>query len=164
MQYNKPNNLLQRDHEGSLLAELPEHHLPRPVIADRTNNVNKLSSTRHTRDSSLFMTVASVQSSPNGRALYLAGSDCKVQAYSFDVGVDRATCRYKLDRAASRDLLNTGLVATACHQTTDGSFGVYNEEMRSSHCLRAVTILKSNVRSTLQPLDRVRLLHACSTP
>jgi len=133
MQYNKPNNLLLGDHQLSLLAELADHHLPRPRIED-TGNANGLSSMRQTQDPRLFMTVASVQFSPDGQTLYSAGSDCKVRAYGFDEGVDRASCKYELEHSASLDLLslsNHGIVATASHQSKDGCIGVYDGQMRS---------------------------------
>ena len=129
MQYNKPNNLLLGDFEESTLVELPDHHIPRPVIMGGSGNVNERHSMRESQDTRLFMTVASVQFSPDSRVLYSAGGDCKVRAYQFDGGVDKASCLYELEHSAPLDLLsvsNTGLVATACHQSTDGSISVYN--------------------------------------
>ncbi|KAK5163606.1 uncharacterized protein LTR77_010555 [Saxophila tyrrhenica] len=128
MQYNKPNNLVLGDNERSLLAELPEHHLPRPHVID-SGNANGLHSMRQSQDSRLFMTVASVQFSPDSSTLYSAGSDRKVRAYRFDEGVDRASCQYELEHSAPLDLLsvsNNNVVATACHQTSDKCINVYN--------------------------------------
>jgi WD40 repeat protein len=134
MQYNKPDNLLLGNHESSLLAELPEHHIPRPHVKEDPSNPNGLSSMRETQDPRLFMTVASVQFSPDSRILYSAGRDQKVRAYEFERGVDQASCKYELDHPAPLDLMsvsNTGIVATACHQSTDGSIGVYNDKIRT---------------------------------
>lgn len=131
MQYNKSNNLLLGDFERSTLVELPEHHIQRPVV-DETSNVNGLSSMRQTQDSRLFMTVANVQFSPDSQVLYSAGSDRKARAYRFDKGVDKYRCIYELEHPARVDLLsvsNHDLLATACHQSTDGSIHVYNDEM-----------------------------------
>jgi WD40 repeat protein len=131
MQYNKPNNLLLGDYERSILVELPEHHIPRPEVLD-SNNPNGLLSMRQTQDPRLFMTVASVQFSPDGQTLYTAGSDCKARAYRFDPNdMEHASCMYELDHPASIDLMsvsNTARLATACHQSSDGSIRVYGDD------------------------------------
>ena len=128
MQYNKTCNLLLGDYEHSLLNELPDHYIPRPEVNSKSGNVNGLQSMRETQDPRLFMTVASVQFSPDSGTLYSAGSDRKVRAYNFQAGVDRASCLYEIEHPATLDLLsvsNCNLLATACHQSADGSIGVY---------------------------------------
>ncbi|KAK3709587.1 hypothetical protein LTR37_010808 [Vermiconidia calcicola] len=133
MQYNKPCNLLLGDYSRSLLVELPEHHLPRPEVQTYTN-VNSLNAMRETQDPRLFMTVASVQFSPDSQTLYSAGSDSKVRAYSVGRGVDQASCLYELEHPAPLDLLsvsNTGLLATACHQSADGSISVFDGQTQA---------------------------------
>ncbi|KAK3701563.1 hypothetical protein LTR37_015417 [Vermiconidia calcicola] len=133
MQYNKPCNLLLGDYSRSLLVELPEHHLPRPEVQTNTN-VNSLNAMRETQDPRLFMTVASVQFAPNSQTLYSAGSDSEVRAYDVGRGVNQASCLYELEHPAPLDLLsvsNTGLLATACHQSADGSISVFDGQTQA---------------------------------
>lgn len=128
MQYNRPGNLLVGDYERSQLRELPEHHVPRPAI-EASGNVNGLHSMRESQDSRLFMTVASVQFSPDGSTLYSAGTDAKVRAYN--VTESETACAYSIDHPASLDLLsvsNANVLATACHQSADGSISVYQDQ------------------------------------
>lgn len=128
MQYNKPCNLLLGDLEGNTLHELPEHHIERPVNAD-TKNVNSLRSMRETQDRRLFMTVASVEFSPTGDTLYSAGTDRKVRAYAIQDDSLRPVCRYEMEHPEPVYLLsvsNHDILATACHQATDGSIRIYH--------------------------------------
>ena len=128
MQYNRPCNLLIGDYERGMLHELPEHHTSRPAVDPDSGNVNGLDSMRETQDSRLFMTVANVQFSSDSSMLFSAGSDKKVRAYEVDQDIDEVSCQYEIEHAASLDLLsvnNAGVLATACHQSADGSIGVY---------------------------------------
>ena len=127
MQYNRPLNLLLGEYGDGRLHELPEHHITRPNVDD-IGNVNRLHSMRETQDTRLFMTVASVQFSPSGDVLYTAGCDRKVMAYNVEKGADHASCMYEIEHPAPLDLIsvsNSGRLATACHQSADGSIGVY---------------------------------------
>ncbi|KAF2478662.1 WD40-repeat-containing domain protein [Neohortaea acidophila] len=127
MQYNQSCNLLVGDCERSLLQELPDHHIPRPKLDPGSSNVNALHSMRETQDPRLFMTIASVQFSPDDQTLYSAGSDAKVRAYS--VGPGRASLQYELEHSAPLDLIsvsNSNVLATACHQAADGSIAIFN--------------------------------------
>ena len=134
MQYNRPCNLLLGDHPRSLLSELPEHHIPRPHVDADSGNVNGLHSMRESQDRRLFMTVAGVQFSSDSRTLYSAGTDHKVRAYSFHQGVERASCENEIKHPAPVYLLsasNQDVLATACHQSADGSIGVHRSGMPS---------------------------------
>lgn len=125
MQYNRPGNLIVGDHAKGILHELSEHHLPRPAIAAE-GNANSLHAMRESQDPRLFMTVANVQFSPDGQTLYSAGTDAKVRAY--DVSGDYVRSSFEIQHAAPLDLLsvsNLDVLATACHQSTDGSIGIY---------------------------------------
>lgn len=131
MQYNRPKNLIVGRAGQSCLYELPEHHVARPSVDAGSGNVNGLHSMRESQDSRLFMTVASVQFSPCGSALYSGGTDRKVRAYQFSS--DNISCAYELDHSAPLDLLsvsNLDVLATACHQSDDGSIGVYRGQER----------------------------------
>lgn len=131
MQYNRPCNLLLGYHNRSVLQELPEHHISRPSVEANSGNVNGLHSMRKTQDPRLFMTVASVQFSPDSETLYSAGCDRKVRAYEVDN--DRASCLYAIEHAAPLDLLsvsNSGILATACHQSANKSIGIYRGQDR----------------------------------
>ena len=134
MQYNKPCNLLLGDVSESTLYELPEHHIQRPMNSD-LGNMNSLRSMRESQDQRLFMTVGSVQFSPDSKTLYSAGTDCKVRAYSAGHGGVPVSCRYEIEHPAPVYLLsvsNQDVLATACHQATDDSVRVYNGQMTSA--------------------------------
>jgi len=130
MQYNSNLNLLLGDTEAGAVRELPEHHVPRPVIEPSTGNVNGLHAMRESQDPRLFMTVAAIGFSPDGRSLYSAGSDRKVRMYHVSQKVEESTCRWAIEQPASVDLLSvstgSGLVATACHQSSNGSVQVFD--------------------------------------
>lgn len=126
MQYNRPGNLIIGS--GDRLQELPDHHVPRPAITAKSN-VNGLHAMRESQDPRLFMTVATVQFSPDGRTLYSAGTDAKVRSYT--VNGSNTMCAYEIKHDAPLDLLsvsNTDVLATACHQSTDGSIGIYRQQ------------------------------------
>ena len=127
MQYNKPCNLLLGDAYKSVVYELPQHHVQRPINTD-VGNVNSLHSMRETQDQRLFMTVGSVQFSPNGKTVYSAGMDGKARAYSIDSESTRTSCQYELEHPAAVYLLsvsNLDILATACHQAADGCVRIY---------------------------------------
>ncbi|KAK6398877.1 hypothetical protein LTR65_000434 [Meristemomyces frigidus] len=128
MQYNSGRNLLIGDSKSAMLQELPEHHIPRPVIDGGSGNVNGEHAMRESQDARLFMTVAAVAFSPNGKRIYSAGSDKKVRMYRVGGDIHEAKCRYEIDHPAAVDLLTVssdGLLATACHSGEDGSVRVY---------------------------------------
>lgn len=132
MQYNRPCNLLLGDTAESRLDELPEHHVSRPINND-FGNPNSLHSMRETQDQRLFMTVGSVQFSLDSTTLYSAGADRKVRAYS-SASTPRPSLRYEIDHPASVDLLsvsNHNVLATACHQASDDSIGIYNGAVKA---------------------------------
>ena len=129
MQYNSNLNLLAGDAEKGILQELPEHHIPRPVIGPESGNVNSLHAMRESQDPRLFMTVASVAFSPNGKRLYSGGGDRKVRVYRMDQDVSNVRCRYEIEHPAPVDILSVGrhgLLASACHVTTDGNVRVFD--------------------------------------
>ncbi|KAF2767325.1 hypothetical protein EJ03DRAFT_329350 [Teratosphaeria nubilosa] len=127
MQYNSGLNLLAGDAvEGSLL-ELPEHHVPRPLI-DSEDNPNALHAMRESQDPRLFLTVAAAAFSPHGQRLYSAGCDKKLRMYRVGANIINSQCRYEIEHPASVDLLtvsNDGLVATGCHSSA-GAIRVFD--------------------------------------
>lgn len=128
MQYNSNLNLLIGDCETATLRELAEHHIPRPAVDAESGNVNGLHAMRESQDPRLFMTVAAVAFSPNGKRLYSAGGDKKVRMYRVGEDINKVKCRYEIDHPAAVDLLsvsNEGLLATACHSGADGSVSVF---------------------------------------
>ena len=130
MQYNRSCNLLLGDVSRSILRELPEHHIQRPVNTDIAN-VNSLQSMRETQDPRLFMTVAGVQFSPDGRRLYSAGTDRKVRAYAVDESISHQPQLYEIEHPAPIYLLsisNQNVLATACHQATNDSIRIHREQ------------------------------------
>ena len=145
MQYNRPCNLLLGNRDQASLRELPEHHLRRDEIKTDSGNINSLHSMRETQDPRLFMTVASVQFSPDGRTLHSAGSDRKARAYH--VGNEEVTCLYELEHAAPLDLLsvsNTNVLATACRQAANGSISLY----RGSQLLQSLSPSRNDEQTT----------------
>ncbi|TKA24037.1 hypothetical protein B0A50_06928 [Salinomyces thailandicus] len=138
MEYNSGLNLLVGDSEASLLKELPEHFVPRPTIDAESGNVNGLHEMRESQDPRLFMTVADVAFSPNGRRLYSAGSDKKVRMYSVGEDARDTKCCYEIDHPAPVDVLSVnshGVLATGCHLGANGSIRVYDCNAKS-HSLR----------------------------
>ncbi|KAK5133366.1 hypothetical protein LTR08_007800 [Meristemomyces frigidus] len=134
MQYNSSLNLLLGNSQTSALKELPEHHIPRPVIDADSGNVNGEHAMRESQDSRLFMTVAAVAFSRNGKRVYSAGSDQKVRMYRVGEDIHEARCRYEIYHPAVVDLMtvgNHGLLATGCHSSADGSIQVYDCKRQS---------------------------------
>lgn len=122
MQYNRPNNLLLGNLEGNSLKELPEHHVPRPAIFD-PQNVNSLHTMQETQDSRLFKTVAAVNFSEDGNALYTAGGEGVVRMYDSLSG----DCVSSFNQGAEVALLSTnsrGLLAAGCHRSDDSSISI----------------------------------------
>ncbi|KAK5120047.1 hypothetical protein LTR85_006528 [Meristemomyces frigidus] len=129
MQYNSGRNLLIGNSQTSALQELAEHHVARPTIDAGSGNVNGLHSMRESQDSRLFMTVAAVAFSPNGKRVYSAGSDKVVRMYRVGEDIHKSKCRYEIHHPATVDLLSVskdGLLATACHSSADGNVRVYD--------------------------------------
>ncbi|KAH9844707.1 WD40 repeat protein [Teratosphaeria destructans] len=127
MQYNSGLNLVAGDAVEGYLQELPEHHVPRPLI-DSKDNPNALHAMRGSQDPRLFLTVAAAAFSPYGQHLYSAGCDKKLRMYRSGANVINSQCRYEIDHPASVDLLsvsNGGLVATGCHNPA-GSIRVFD--------------------------------------
>ena len=139
-QYNSGRNLVLGDTSTSILHELSEHHVPRPIVT-AANNVNSLHSMHVSQDPRLFMTVAAVGFSPSGGTLYTGGSDCVVRNYD----VRKRRCRYSIEHSAPVSLLavsNNGMLATGCHQSADRSVRIYN--CHKTHAVQVAEISPSS--------------------
>ncbi|KXT17707.1 hypothetical protein AC579_9032 [Pseudocercospora musae] len=155
-QYNMSRNLLVGDNERRELQELPDHHVPRPIISE-ANNVNALRSMQQSQDPRLFMTVTStafsqVQHEP---WLFTAGTDKMLRNYAIKdswsgerSSIRETKANYAIEHCATVDLLAMhpdGLVATGCHAASD-SIKVFYCEPQDYHC----TFTGSPNRSDLQ--------------
>lgn len=134
MQYNGPNNLLVGDVAKNSLIELPEHHVPRPIITN-SQNVNSLHAMRETQDPRLFKTVTAVEFSDDGNLLFSAGGDGVVRMYDTNMGVCLSSHKHRAEvslLAKNPD----GVLASACNLTDDGSISILrcDEERLSSVC------------------------------
>lgn len=134
MQYNGPNNLLLGDVEKNSLIELPEHHVPRPIITS-SHNVNSLHAMRETQDPRLFKTVTAVEFSDDGNLLFSAGGDGVVRMYDTNMGVCLSSHKHRAEVSLLAKNPN-GVLASACNLTDDGSISILrcDEERLSSVC------------------------------
>lgn len=122
MQYNRPNNLLLGNLDHNSLTELPEHHVPRPIVGD-SHNVNSLHAMQGSQDPRLFKTVAAVDFSEDSRALYTAGADGVVRMYDSSNG--RCLSSYKQEgELAVLTTSSRGLLASGCRRSDDGSISI----------------------------------------
>ncbi|KAF7187637.1 Rik1-associated factor 1 [Pseudocercospora fuligena] len=156
-QYNMSRNLLVGDNERGELQELPDHHVPRPIISE-ANNVNALRSMQQSQDPRLFMTVTSTafsQIQDHEPWLFTAGTDKMLRKYTIKDSSSgeqsriRATkANYAVEHCATVDLLAMhpdGLVATGCHAAAD-SIKVFDCGPEDYYC----TFTGSPNRSDLQ--------------
>jgi len=153
MQYNANLNLLLGDKKNGVLRELPEHHVPRPVIDSKSGNVNSLHAMRESQDPRLFMTVAAVGFSADGKRLYSAGSDRRLRIYDVGENIREAKCLYDIEHSAPVDLLSVsnenGVVATACHQSSEGSVQLFRCTAQSSDMIHYLSPSFADSQSAL---------------
>ncbi|KXT01039.1 hypothetical protein AC578_4438 [Pseudocercospora eumusae] len=155
-QYNMGRNLLVGDNERGELQELPDHHVPRPII-DEANNVNALRSMQQSQDPRLFMTVTSTafsQMQDYEPWLFTAGTDKMLRKYAIKdcagepSSIAKTKVNYAIEHSAAVDLLAMhpdGLVATGCHAAAD-SIQVFDCGPQDYQC----TFTGSPNRSDLQ--------------
>ncbi|CAK4029907.1 WD40 repeat [Lecanosticta acicola] len=151
MQYNMSRNLLLGNERGEL-RELPEHHVPRPVIDQRDkDNVNGLHAMRASQDPRLFLTVAATAFSADGEKLFTAGTDKKMRQYRIedDGGVQ---CQESVEHDTPVDLLAvhgsvSDLLAIGCHSASQ-NIKIYRSGKRAD-LLQLLSPFRSNVQSSV---------------
>ncbi|WPH04066.1 WD40 repeat-like protein [Acrodontium crateriforme] len=140
MQYNNSCNLLLGNYDEEELFELPEHHIPRPVIEKDPANVNSFHAMRETQDSRLFTSVTALEFSPSGDELFTAGHDNNVHAFQVGRDIRQSKLRYTIPHSAHVDIMSVskvGILATACHMNAGPSIGVYQcQEATWEHTLK----------------------------
>ncbi|KAK2749217.1 hypothetical protein FQN57_006833 [Myotisia sp. PD_48] len=110
MQYNRKNNLLFGDLSKSMIKELPDHQVSRPVQDSSDPDHNTL-------DRNLYMTVSSVQWSGEER-FFTASYDQTVKVWETDPSPH---CTGTINHPGRVDLMavsDTRLIATACQDKT----------------------------------------------